>query len=161
MGPAGDAAQIVLFGEWRGNLVVLDQALGLQHRHVTRGVGRLVDAILLGRIAGRCEVHAGAVVLGADHIADARFHPANRVGDTTTLVLGGVGLGAPLLHDRRQLGDVGIGEREFGAHLAAVGVTHVHRGALRFRNRKGRKVLLRGAKALVRASAGQEGRRYQ
>ena len=49
----------VLLGHGALHGVMPDQAVRLQHQQIARGVGGLVDAILLGGIAGRGELHAG------------------------------------------------------------------------------------------------------
>lgn len=62
--------------------------MDLQHEHEARGVGCLVDAILLGRVAGPCVIHASPV-----GNAELGHYPFFDIGD-------GVGDGAALLAGR-------------------------------------------------------------
>src|SRR5258706_751225 len=102
MGPTGDPAQVVVLGERDADRMMFQKAIVLQHRHVARGIGRLVDAVLLRRVARARQVHPGAIILGADDVANAPFHPADRVGDGAPLLEGRVSL--PGL--RHELGEI-------------------------------------------------------
>ena len=81
MRPARHPAQQVLLGERRADRVVLEQTVALQDQQIARGVGGLVDAVLLGRVAARREVHARAVGAGADVIGGG-LRAARRPGSS-------------------------------------------------------------------------------
>ena len=87
----------------------LSRPFGLEHEQIARGVGGLVDAILLPRIAGRGELHAGPV-LDAERVADVGLDLGDGVGDGAAL-LEGRSARLVLWHQRGDRGDLRWAER--------------------------------------------------
>jgi len=122
--PAGNPAQQILLGKGRPHRVVFEEPVALQDQKVARGIGRLINAVLLGRVATGGEFHARSVGAGPNHVACARFHPTDGVGHGATFLVGCVGL-AGLRHQGFDLCDVGIGKAKRCLHAAAVGMADI------------------------------------
>ena len=116
----GDAAGEVLLRHGAGHGVMLEQPVRLEHEQIARGVGRLVDAILLRRIARGRELHARRV-LDAELMAHLHLHMGDGVSHAAALLERRVGA-LHLGHDRRNFGDVLRPEGVRGLLLAGIGV---------------------------------------
>ena len=104
--------------------MLLQQPVVIEHLQIARRIRGLVHAVLLRRVSRGSKIHARAILVGADDLADARLHPGDRVGDATTLTPGVVRV-AHLLHEIAQRGDVLLGEPETRLLLAPIGVADV------------------------------------
>ena len=94
-----------VLGEGPLDAVVTNEAVAGQHEHIARGVGRFVDAVLLGLIAGSPKIHARAICRGADRRRNAPLHPADGVGDGAALLCRAV-VAPHTGHEARNLGHV-------------------------------------------------------
>ena len=129
------------------------QSAVLQHLQIAGGVVGGVDAVLLRRIAVALEVVASPVGDRANDLADALFHPADRVGNSAPFFFGSRCRGPPLGKDRRQFRHIGVSETEPCLHLAAIGMTDVNRQPLRRRHLEGNVVRFKGRQSRIGASS--------
>ena len=119
----------ILLGHGAFDGVLFDQPVRSQHQEIARGVGRLVDAIHLRRIAGGGELHAG-YILDAELPANVGLHLGDGIGHGAALLEGRIGA-LHLIHDRCDLGDVGAAEGVGRLLLAGISVTDGDAIALR------------------------------
>ena len=81
------AVEHIIFTKRALDGVVAQQSIVLEHHEVAGRIGRLVDAVFLGRIARGSPLHAGLIV-NADSRANLALHQSDGVSNRAALLSG-------------------------------------------------------------------------